>query len=420
MVWFNGGPGCSSLDGFFYEHGPFSINPSNYSQLQEREYRWNKIANTLYIEAPVGVGFSYSDTQSYKITDDTAASDNRAAIEAFYSMFPEYKSNKLFITGESYAGIYVPTLAEAIVQGQLDGSYTGAQLTGIAVGNGCSGDEIGMCGTGTQGTYYQWTYLVSTGFVEQDLKKQIMDECDWEAAKADEKGALSLQCTSLLNQASAQIQNINLYNIYGDCVSDMGCNNEMGFKSKVPVRENYVVEEGGKRETLVQGRVIPHGPDACIDSAAASGYLNQESVMEAIHVVNPGFCWSVCQTAKGWSYKSTRPNLPRDTYPLLIQNIDVTIYNGDWDACVPYTDNEGWTEGMGFPTKNPWHKWDYTSTSGADHQVGGYAVSYDVTSLGSNHLFEFITVRGGRHEVPESAPAQGLEMLNRIITSTPF
>lgn len=215
VVWFNGGPGCSSLDGFFYEHGPFSINPSNYSQLQEREYRWNKIANTLYIEAPVGVGFSYSDTQSYKITDDTAASDNRAAIEAFYSMFPEYKSNKLFITGESYAGIYVPTLAEAIVQGQLDGSYTGAQLTGIAVGNGCSGDEIGMCGTGTQGTYYQWTYLVSTGFVEQDLKKQIMDECDWEAAKADEKGALSLQCTSLLNQASAQIQNINLYNIYG-------------------------------------------------------------------------------------------------------------------------------------------------------------------------------------------------------------
>ena len=45
--------------------------------------------------------------------------------------------------------------------------------------------------------------------------RSFMDECDWEAAKADEKGALSLQCTSLLNQASAQIQNINLYNIYG-------------------------------------------------------------------------------------------------------------------------------------------------------------------------------------------------------------
>jgi len=293
-------------------------------------------------------------------------------------------------------------------------------MGGIAVGNGCSGNDIGMCGSGTQGTYYQWTYLVSTGFVEQDLKKQIMSECDWEAAEANEKGALSLQCTSLLNQASAQIQNINLYNIYGDCVSDMGCNNDMTFKSKIPIRPDYVIEEGGRRETLVQGRVIPHGPDACIDGAAASAYLNQESVMEAIHIVNPGFCWAVCSSAKGWSYKSTRPNLPRDTYPFLIQNIDVIIYNGDFDACVPYTDNEAWTENMGFPTRNPWHKWDYTSVNGVENQVGGYAVSYDVSSLGSNHLFEFITVRGGRHEVPESAPAQGLEMLRRIISSTPF
>ena len=58
-------------------------------------------------------------------------------------MYPQFKPNKFFITGESYAGVYVPTLAEAIVNGELDGSYTGASLTGIAVGNGCTGTEIG-------------------------------------------------------------------------------------------------------------------------------------------------------------------------------------------------------------------------------------------------------------------------------------
>ena len=82
-------------------------------------------------------------------------------------MFPEYKANKLFITGESYGGIYVPTLAEAIVNGELDGSYTGATLTGIAVGNGCTGTELGICGSGPQGTFYEWSYLLGTGFISR-------------------------------------------------------------------------------------------------------------------------------------------------------------------------------------------------------------------------------------------------------------
>jgi carboxypeptidase C (cathepsin A) len=69
----------------------------------------------LYIEAPVGVGFSYSESGNYKCDDDRTANENLAAVKSFFEMFPEYKQNKFFITGESYAGVYVPTLAEAIV-----------------------------------------------------------------------------------------------------------------------------------------------------------------------------------------------------------------------------------------------------------------------------------------------------------------
>ena len=419
VAWFNGGPGCSSLDGFFYEHGPFVISSSNYSQLDSREYRWNKIVNMLYIEAPVGVGFSFSDTDNYKIDDDSAANDNRAAIEAFYTMFPQFKTNKFFITGESYGGIYVPTLAEAIVNGQLDGSYTGATLTGIGVGNGCTGTEIGICGSGPQGTYYEWTYLLGQGFISSDLKKQINSECDWVNAEKNVKGALSLKCADLLSQASAQIENVDLYNIYGDCVSDM-CSARAGEqpRGKIPNRPDIVISEGGETRRLA--RITPYGPEACIDSGAATGYLNQPEVMKAIHVKDPGFCWAVCNTAKGWSYSSTRTNLPKNTYPLLLKNIDVVIFNGDWDACVPYTDNEAWTENMGFPVKSAWHKWSYTSLEGNDNQVAGYAVGYDISALPSEHTFEFVTVKGGRHEVPESAPAQGLELITRIVNSQSF
>lgn len=425
VLWFNGGPGCSSLDGFIYEHGPFVV--SNDAQtLTLREYRWNLLANMLYIEAPVGVGFSYSENGDYKCDDDRTARENYEAVQSFFEKFPEFKSNKFFITGESYAGVYVPTLAEAIVNGQKEGSYTGAPLTGMAAGNGCSGTEVGICGDGPQGTYYEWQYLLQTAFVATSLKNSVNSECDWVAAAANTKDALSAKCVQLLNQASAEIANVNMYDVYGDCVSDDGCSESDGKRGaftktegKVPARSSYEVADLAEGANRRLSRLTPHGPKACIDSKTASAYLNQPAVMEAIHVKDPGFCWGVCNSAPGWSYKSTRTNLPENTYPLLVSQLQVVIFNGDWDACVPYTDGEGWTEGMGLPVSNSWHPWTYTSTAGNANQVAGYATAYDVSSLGAGS-FEFVTVKGGRHEVPETAPAQAFELLTRLIDNTAF
>lgn len=101
--------GCSSLDGWTYEHGPFRVLPDG-SALERFEYTWASVANMVYLEAPVGVGFSYSDNpkQDYKCNDDNTALDNLAAVEKFYELFPELKTlpngedRPLFLTGESY------------------------------------------------------------------------------------------------------------------------------------------------------------------------------------------------------------------------------------------------------------------------------------------------------------------------------
>ena len=116
LLWLNGGPGCSSLDGFLYEWGPFHVNGSaTPSTLYRNEYSTDRIGNVFYLESPVGVGFSYSSaedtTQDYNCTDDTAASDAATAVDLFFQRFPELKSHPFYITGESYGGVYVPTLA---------------------------------------------------------------------------------------------------------------------------------------------------------------------------------------------------------------------------------------------------------------------------------------------------------------------
>ncbi len=329
--------------GFFYEHGPFRLNGSTVPPtLEEFELSWTAVANMLYLEAPVGVGFSYSDdpARDYACTDDTAAIDNLHALEAFYARYPQLLSNDLYITGESYAGVYVPTLAEAILGAMRNGTYAGAPLRGIAAGNGCTGTEIGVCADdATQRARFDAEFFLGTAFVDPVLKDNIRATCP-------PSNYSSLECQAFLSQMHAALGNIDLYNgacvpspprpsrretdlgpaavaVYGACISGSG--------------PQQAGSGAGVFKAPVAGSRLG-GPDACIDSILASEYVNQPEVMAALHVRPTASRWEVCYRAPGWSYTSTRANLPRDTYPALIENFRVVIYNGDWvrrtSACV--------------------------------------------------------------------------------------
>jgi len=111
VVWFNGGPGCSSLLGLLQEHGPYVIE-DNTTALIANPYPWNLEANMLYLESPAGVGFSVNTNDSATIFSDMSQSiDAFAALEVWYAGYPEFMSNELFVSGESYAGLYVPYLS---------------------------------------------------------------------------------------------------------------------------------------------------------------------------------------------------------------------------------------------------------------------------------------------------------------------
>jgi hypothetical protein len=197
-----------------------------------------------------GVGFSYSDDPStdYKCNDDTTANDSLQAVEAFFAKFPEMlttangKARDFFLTGESYGapalrsswtarpgtmprcklrhdyspfpfratplfslpptphpgGIYVPTLAEAIVKATKAGTYKGAPLRGIAVGNGCTGTEIGVCGG--QRDEFETEFLLGTAFVQPELKDKIRSTCQLSNGTAP-----TANCAKLLVEMHEQV-----------------------------------------------------------------------------------------------------------------------------------------------------------------------------------------------------------------------
>lgn len=133
VLWLNGGPGSSSILGWLQENGPLLMNATG--GLMKNPFSWTKIANLLVIESPLGVGYSYCSRQlkegkPCKNTDKYTASASRAAmVDFFQNKFPELIDNSFFITGESYAGVYIPTLSKEILD-----NAPGINLIGIAVG----------------------------------------------------------------------------------------------------------------------------------------------------------------------------------------------------------------------------------------------------------------------------------------------
>lgn len=111
VIWFNGGPGCSSMLAFMQENGPLAIDDGE-TYIKTNPYPWNKRANMIWLESPAGVGWSTAGTaEDLQQNDMTQSQDAMTALLQWYTKFPEYKPNKFFVSGESYAGIYVPYLS---------------------------------------------------------------------------------------------------------------------------------------------------------------------------------------------------------------------------------------------------------------------------------------------------------------------
>ena len=152
VLWLNGGPGSSSLLGMLEENGPLLVNADG--GLTNNPYAWTSLANVLWLESPAGVGYSYCanslEGKPCNNTDRTTAAAARAAVAAFFAdgKFPELAKNAFYITGESYAGVYVPTLVEQIRQHARDVAAPRIKLRGMAIGNGIIGHNDSFPGGG--------------------------------------------------------------------------------------------------------------------------------------------------------------------------------------------------------------------------------------------------------------------------------
>ena len=101
LLWLQGGPGATSLIGLFAENGPFK--PKSKSGVTVRKYSWTAVASVLYIDNPVGTGYSFT-SGGYSQNETSVGENIYTALLQFFQLFPELQKNDFFVTGESYGG----------------------------------------------------------------------------------------------------------------------------------------------------------------------------------------------------------------------------------------------------------------------------------------------------------------------------
>ncbi|KAL8685323.1 MAG: hypothetical protein Q9224_005862, partial [Gallowayella concinna] len=341
--WLNGGPGCSSLTGLTYENGPFQFHQRT-AVPSSNPNSWTKLANVLYIDQPVGTGYS-SGTR--------AASNNTETIsqlfhwlKAFYDHFPALKTKNTYIMGESYAGIYIPYIAKALISNR---NILNINLKAIALGDPTLGNNAAMTDLVTttylhqKSTYFQIPKPILSAFDAADRLcgfDKVMHQLTYPPTgkftiDGNPDGLNFLRARNKVQKAKKrQAPCLDDYpttnaSIYDPCIT-IGCATYTAALSYLPT---------------IHKCFDPYNIHAtCHDngsSAAATTYwLNQPSVRSAIHA--PDKTIQECNNTvfETLSKELVEPPAYRVLPEVLEEGVKVHIWSGDLDALVNHWGTE--------------------------------------------------------------------------------
>jgi cathepsin A (carboxypeptidase C) len=376
ILWLNGGPGCSSMTGLFMELGPCRVNPQG-NGTTINKWSWNNEANVIFLDQPINVGFSYGGGEQVSNTVD-AADDVYGFLQLFFQTYPKYSNLDLHITGESYAGHYVPAIGKAIAEGNnyLKHDLASLKLKSLAIGNGLTDPKV-------QYAYYPDMACDNT-------YGPILDE-----ATCDDMRSKYNTCRGLIDSCYK-------YKTAWTCVPGaVYCNNAMINPFQQTGLNIYDIRE--KCDTSKNPLCYEILTD--IES-----YLNKPKVQEILGVDVP---FEGCKRDINMKFMMAgdwmKPYV-EDVMPLLEDGVKVLVYAGDADYICNWIGNKAWTLELEWSGKNgfnaaedlPW----VSKVTGK--QAGEFRTHKGLT---------FLKVNEAGHMVPYDQPEHSSEFINQWIST---
>ncbi|CAB3404007.1 unnamed protein product [Caenorhabditis bovis] len=384
LVWLTGGPGCSGLSALLTEWGPYNVNADG-ATLSINPYSWNKYASILTLEAPAGVGYSYATDNNIATGDDQTASENWEALVQFFKEFPQYAKNDFYVTGESYGGIYVPTLVQTILDRQ---SQFNINIKGFAIGNGCVSED--------EGTDSLINFLYAHGVVDQEKWNNIKVSCchnDTDGCPFHSFSEFSNCGLFVLSvQQTAWNGGLNPYNMYADCVS-------------TGEQKRLIMEHERRFNKVVTPSEL--GVVPCLDESPVTNYLNRQDVRKALGIPSSLPAWEICNDKISRGYKRQYGDMTSRVLNAVKNNqLRGLLYNGDVDLACNALMGQRFTENLGLQMTKKKTKF---SVNG---QIGGYVTEYK--------NMKFTTVRGAGHMVPTDKPAVADHIIRSFLNNKSF
>ncbi|XP_050522901.1 venom serine carboxypeptidase-like [Daktulosphaira vitifoliae] len=370
LLWLQGGPGASSLFGLFNEHGPFSVGKTH--GLKLRTHSWTTTHSVLYIDNPVGTGFSYTeDDAGYNTNESQVGLNMYEALLQFFTLFSEYQKNDFYVTGESYAGKYVPAVSYAIHLNNPTSNLK-INLKGLAIGNG-------LIDPANQLIYSE--YLYQHGFLSESQKSTFeeQEKIAQQQIKDEKYEDAFLTFDRLLNGDMYPSPSL-FYNYTGMTYYF----NMLWDKEPTPY---------GDWETYIQHptmRSVLH---------VGNRPFNNGSLVEK-HLIG-----DMMKSMSSWLATLLDSRLYR-----------VLLYSGQLDIIVPYVGTTRLAQALKWSGADDFNNAPRTiwtiNGDGNKTDVAGY-----VTASGP---LTVLLVRDAGHMVPADQPLWGLDLINRFTSGKPF
>ncbi|XP_052188364.1 serine carboxypeptidase-like 7 isoform X2 [Diospyros lotus] len=393
VLWLTGGPGCSSFTAFAYEIGPLNFEvvqkDENLPTLALNPNSWSKVASIIFVDLPVGTGFSYGRTFHASHSTDLQACDQAYQfMRKWFDDHSEFLQNPFYVGGDSYSGITVPIIFQLMSNGNEADLKPHINLKGYILGNPVT--NVG------DGIRYRIPFAHGMGLISDELYESLKRSCKGQFDDVDPGNTECLkgleaytQCTSKLNHAQ---------------ILEPHC----AFAS--PKWQEFFTERRFLDENDMGLLLSDQSP--CALYSRSNGYrlsyrwLNDDGVQEALHIRKGSIAkWSRCNYGVAYIIKisSSFPyhvNLSKKGYRSL-------IYSGDHDLVVPFFGTQAWIRSLNYSIVEDWRSWVVQG------QVAGYARTY------SNRM-TFATVKGGGHTAPEYRPVECAAMFKRWISRQPL
>ncbi|XP_073155993.1 serine carboxypeptidase-like isoform X2 [Henckelia pumila] len=361
VVWLTGGPGCGSEIALFYENGPFKITKN--LSLTWNKFGWDKVSNIIYVDQPTGTGFSYSSADAdIRENEEGVSNDLYDFLQEFFKGHPKFAGNDFYITGESYAGHYIPALASRINKGNKDKEGIHINLKGMAIGNGLTNPEI--------------QYQAYTDFA---LKMKLLTQDEYDSLKPD-----VLQCAK-----AAKL-----------CGPDGGPKCYQAQELCNDIFFNITFTNDGINHYDIRKKCKGR---MCYDFSNLERFLRLEPVKIALGVGDIEFV-SCSITVYYAMLGDWMRNLEVGIPALLEDGIKLLVYAGEYDLICNWLGNSNWLDAMKWSGQKK-----YLAASTAPFTVDGAEAGLQ---KGYGPL-AFLKVHNAGHMVPMDQPKNSLEMITR-------